>query len=52
VRITQDWYQFNPQLALHHSQGAAESWLPICATFNLPFIAEFALQPVWQPIDE
>lgn len=51
VRICQGWYQFNPALSVRRRQGDAETWVPIYAALNLPFINEFSLDFIWPRID-
>ncbi|HRO61062.1 MAG TPA: hypothetical protein PK177_18175, partial [Burkholderiaceae bacterium] len=52
VRVRQGWYQFNPMLAVRSGQGDAAGWTPVCLALNLPFVAEFANDLVWERIDE
>ncbi|MGA8147434.1 MAG: UvrD-helicase domain-containing protein [Gallionellaceae bacterium] len=42
MRVSQGWYQFNPQLSVRRRRGAEEIWQPIYAALNLPLINEFA----------
>lgn len=52
VRISQGWYQFNPALSVRRRQGDTETWMPIYAALNLPFINEFAIDFIWPRIDQ
>ncbi|MDA8254064.1 MAG: UvrD-helicase domain-containing protein [Betaproteobacteria bacterium] len=51
-RVTQGWYQFNPALSVRCKVDCVESWVPIYAALNLPFVNEFAWDSVWPRIDE
>jgi hypothetical protein len=51
-RVAQGWYQFNPALSVRRKAGGAESWMPVYAALNLPFINEFAQNVAWTRIDE
>lgn len=51
-RVAQGWYQFNPQLSVRRKVDGIESWVPIHAVLNLPFVNEFAWDFVWPRIDE
>ena len=42
MRVSQGWYQFNPQLSVRRCQGEQEIWQPVYAALNLPLINEFA----------
>lgn len=56
IRVSQGWYQFNPQLLVRRLQGEEEIWKPIYAALNLPLINEFAhnynfaIESVWDRI--
>jgi hypothetical protein len=41
-RVSQGWYQFNPQLQVRRRTRETETWVPIFQALNLPFIHEFA----------
>ncbi len=45
-RVTQGWYQFNPQLSVRRRTRAegseVETWVPVFQALNLPLVAEFA----------
>jgi hypothetical protein len=51
-RVAQGWYQFNPALSVRRKAAGAESWTPVYAALNLPFINEFAQNVTWTRIDE
>jgi len=51
VRVHQGWYQFNPKLAVRRREGDSDVWMPVYQALSLPFIAEFALDFVWDRID-
>jgi hypothetical protein len=43
ARITQGWYQFNPQLAVRSSHDRERSdWKPVYEALNLPLVYEFS----------
>lgn len=46
-RVSQGWYQLNPQLAVRRRQGDEETWTPVHAALNLPLISEFSRQNEW-----
>jgi hypothetical protein len=56
MRVSQGWYQFNPQLSVRRLQGKEEIWQPIYAVLNLTLISEFAsdylfgIETVWERI--
>jgi hypothetical protein len=61
ARVAQGWYQFNPLLAVRRpvrastgadgENGAGEIWVPVHRALNLPFIAEFTWEYVWQRVE-
>jgi hypothetical protein len=46
-RVSQGWYQLNPNLAVRRRQGDEETWTPACAALNLPLINEFSRLNDW-----
>ena len=52
MRVTQGWYQFNPQLSVRRGQGGTEQWTPIYTALNLPFINEFSIDDEWDGVGE
>jgi Ankyrin repeats (3 copies)/UvrD/REP helicase N-terminal domain len=56
MRVSQGWYQFNPQLLVRRLQDGEEIWQPVYAALNLPLINEFArnydfaIESVWDRI--
>lgn len=50
-RITQGWYQLNPNLAIRRPSAEGDIWVPIYAALNLNLIKEFSRSTFWAYID-
>ena len=50
-RVTQGWYQFNPELSIRRKTAEEEIWLPVYEALNLRLVKEFAQPPRWGAID-
>ncbi len=51
LRLSQGWYQFNPQLAVRRRGEEQDTWTPIFQGLNLPLIKEFTDPIQWDTID-
>ena len=52
MRVSQGWYQFNPQLSVRRRLAEEEVWQPIYSALNLPLINEFSGTLVWDSIEK